>query len=97
MSKKAKVPVLSKSRLLSADQCLKMLHMEWHHPNLAVVSEDTQAAFRMGHAVGAVAKQIYGTEESVEIEYRRGDKDTMRRETAERISRGAAVTIFETT
>ena len=77
MSKPTIQPVLSKSKLLSAHQCLKMLHLEWHHPKLAEVSEDTEAAYRTGHEVGAIAKEIYGTADSVEIPYRRGEMVAM--------------------
>jgi predicted RecB family nuclease len=54
-----KQPQLSKSKLLSAHQCLKMLHLEWHRSDLAEVSEATEAAYRTGNEVGDVAKQIY--------------------------------------
>ena len=92
-----KQPQLSKSKLLSAHQCLKMLHLEWHRPDLAEVSEATEAAYRTGHEVGNVAKQIYGTADSVEVAYRRGDMDAMVRETAELLANGADFPIFEAT
>ena len=58
-------PTLSKSKLMSARQCHKMLHLEWHDPDLAQVSEKTEASFRTGHQVGEIAKKIYGNEDSI--------------------------------
>jgi hypothetical protein len=74
-----------------------MLHLEWHQSDLAVLSEANEAAFRAGNEVGAVAKQIYGTSESVEIKYRRGHTDSMVRETAKLMADGANFPIFEAT
>ncbi len=92
----SQVPRLSKSRLLSAQQCLKMLHYESHHPELAVVSRKTQAAFRTGGAIGEIAKAIYGCGESVEIAYR-PDTDLMVDETMNLLGSGARLPIFEAT
>jgi hypothetical protein len=74
-----------------------MLHLEWHRSDLAEVSEATEAAYRTGNEVGDVAKQIYGTADSVEVAYRRGDMDAMVRETADLLASGADFPIFEAT
>ena len=57
-------PYLSKSRLISAWQCPKRLHLEKHHPELGEVSPMTESLFATGHDVGAVAQAFYGTPES---------------------------------
>lgn len=72
---------LSKSRLMSARQCLKRLWLEVHKPELAVLSAATQAAFSAGHAVGAVARKIYGTPGSVLIPYEGGLQHAIRKTT----------------
>ena len=63
---------LSKSKLMSARQCLKRLHLEVHHPELKEISADTQAAFRKGNEIGDVSRQIYGDDQSVFIPYEGG-------------------------
>jgi hypothetical protein len=87
-------PYLSKSRLISAWQCPKRLHLEKHHPELGDVSEQTEALFATGHQVGAVAQQHYGTEDSVEIEF---NFKTMEAQTRRLIEGGADFPIFEAT
>ena len=49
-------PYLSKSRLISAWQCPKKLHLEKHHPELGEVSDQTESLFATGHQVGAIAQ-----------------------------------------
>jgi len=87
-------PYLSKSRLISAWQCPKKLHLEKHHPELGVVSAQTESLFATGHQVGDVAKQHYGTADSVEVAF---DFKTMEAETKRLIEGGADVPIFEAT
>ena len=62
---------LSKSRLISAWQCPKKLHLEKHHPELAEITDNMESLFAMGHQVGAIAQDLYGTAESVEIPFNR--------------------------
>ena len=62
-------PYLSKYRLLSAWQCPKKLHLEKHHPELGEVSSQTESLFATGNQVGAIAQQLYGTADSVEIAF----------------------------
>ena len=50
---------LSKSKLLAFRQCPKRLWLEIHKPELREDSESTEASFRVGHAVGEVARRLY--------------------------------------
>lgn len=87
-------PYLSKSRVISAWQCPKKLYLEKHHPELAVISAQTESQFATGHEVGAVAQQIYGSADAVEIAF---DFRTMLPETRRLIESGADFPIFEAT
>ena len=87
---------LSKSRLMSARQCLKRLHLEIHQPELRVYSAKTEAAFATGHAVGEIAQRIYGNEDSVVIPYE-GDMGHALKKTARLVKEGPQYPIFEAT
>ena len=89
-------PTLSKSKLIAAWQCPKRLHLEKHHPELGVISDRTRALWATGHRVGDIAQQLYGTAESVEIEF---DKRVglMVRKTRDLLDAGADYPIFEAT
>ncbi len=87
-------PDLSKSRLISAWQCAKKLHLEKHHPGLAEVSSQTESLFATGNRVGVIAQQRYGTPDSVEIAL---DFNAMLAETQRLIADGADFSIFEAT
>jgi hypothetical protein len=87
-------PYLSKSRLISAWQCPKRLHLEKHHPEWGEVSAQTESLFATGHQVGAVAQRQYGAADSVEIAF---DFKTMEAETRLLIEGGAEFPIFEAT
>lgn len=87
---------LSKTRLMSARQCLKRLHLENHRPELARISPATQAAFRTGIAVGEVARKIYGTEDSAIIPYGGGLKHALQK-TARLLREQPARPLFEAT
>ena len=89
-----KRPYLSKSRLISAWQCPKKLHLEKHHPDLGDVSSNTESLFATGNQVGDIAQQLYGTEKSVEVAF---DFKTMVAETKRLIENGADFPIFEAT
>lgn len=90
----ARKPNLSKSKLISAWQCPKKLHLEKHHPELAVVSPQTESLFATGHLVGKISQQLYGTRESVEIPFNR-NMHIMVRETQRLLESGADFPIFE--
>jgi hypothetical protein len=89
-------PFLSKSRLISAWQCAKRVHLEKHHPELGVISPQTRSQWETGHRVGAIAQQLYGAPGSVEIEF---DKriGLLLRKTRELLEGGADFPIFEAT
>jgi len=63
---------LSKTRIMSSLQCLRRAHLEVNRPELARYSRATEAAFALGHEVGAAAIQCYGGGEGVYIEYAGG-------------------------
>lgn len=92
----ARKPNLSKSKLISAWQCPKKLHLEKHNPELGVVSPQTESLFATGHRVGAISQQLYGTPESVEIPFNR-NVHIMVRETQRLLESGADFPIFEAT
>jgi hypothetical protein len=87
-------PYLSKSRLISAWQCSKKLHLEKHHSELAVITPQMESAFAGGHQVGDIAKQLWGTEDSIEIAF---NFKTMVAETQQLFEGGADFPIFEAT
>ena len=87
-------PYLSKSRLISAWQCPKRLHLEKHHPEYGEVSAQTESLFATGHQVVAVAQRLYGTADSVEVEF---DFRRMEAETRRLVEGGANFPIFEAT
>lgn len=87
---------LSKSRLLSARQCLKRLHLEVHRPELAVVSAPAEAAFETGHRVGELAHRIYGSDDAVLIPYEGGLGHALRK-TARLVNDNHPGPIFEAT
>jgi hypothetical protein len=89
-------PYLSKSRLVSARQCLKRLHLEIHKPELAHISPETEAAFRVGHKVGAVARQIYGSDDAELVPYEGGLGHALKK-TARLVTGGPEFPIFEAT
>ena len=90
----ARKPYLSKSKLISAWQCPKRLHLEKHHPELGEVSANTESLFATGHQVGDIAQRLYGAADSVEIAF---DFKTMLAETRALIDGGADFPIFEAT
>ena len=51
-------PYLSKSRLISAWQCPKKLHLEAHHRDLGVITAQMESMFAGGHQVGDIAQQL---------------------------------------
>ncbi|NQV85805.1 MAG: DUF2779 domain-containing protein [Woeseiaceae bacterium] len=85
---------LSKSRLISAWQCAKKLYLEKHHPELGIVSSQTESLFATGNAVGDIAQRLYGTDQSVEVAF---NFKTMLAETKRLIERRPDFPIFEAT
>ena len=89
-------PYLSKSRIISAWQCPKKLHLEKHHPELGVVSARTESLFATGHQVGEISQRLYGTADSVEIPFNQR-MGLMVQQTRLLIDSGADFPIFEAT
>jgi len=87
---------LSKSKLMSARQCLKRLHLEVNRPDLLIISPSTQAAFNVGNAIGDIAHQIYGDENPVVIPYEGGMSHALKK-TARFVNEGPKYPIFEAT
>ncbi len=87
---------LSKSSLISAWQCPKKLHLEKHHPELGELSAQTESLLATGRQVAEVSRQIYGTEDAVEIPFN-ADVRLMLRDTARLIEGGPDAPIFEAT
>jgi len=85
-------PFLSKSRLISAWQCPKKLHLEKHHKELGVISSQMEALFAGGNQVGDIAQQLYGTDDAVEIAF---NFKTMVAKTRRLVEDGADFPIFE--
>jgi hypothetical protein len=73
-----------------------MLYLDKYHGDLAEHSEDLDHIFAVGHRVGAMAQQKYGTDKSVEIPYNK-DSKVMLKETADLLAQGVDFPIFEAT
>ena len=89
-------PYLSKSRLISAWQCSKKLHLEAHHPELAETSSMAESLFAAGNQVGEVAKQVFGSGDGVEIPYSTRLNEALA-QTAELVANGHSAPIYEAT
>jgi hypothetical protein len=87
---------LSKSRIMSSLQCLKRVHLEVHHKELAKYSASTEAAFKLGHQVGDIAVEVYGGGEGVYLEYEGGLGRALSL-TRDLLSRSDRVPVFEAT
>ena len=89
-------PYLSKSRLISASQCMKKLYLSVHHPQLAETDSGKESLFALGNRVGELAKQVFGSGDGVEIPYSKRLQDALRA-TAELIANGYDKPIYEAT
>jgi len=85
-------PKLSKTRLISAWQCPKKLHLEKNHPEFGDLSAQTESLFATGHRVGSIAKQIYGGGGGVEVAF---NFRSMLAETQELLESESRFPIFE--
>lgn len=81
---------------MSARQCLKRLYLEVNEPDLAARSSATEAAFRIGHAVGAIAQRLYADDNAVVIPFD-GGMDHALRKTARLVHDKVRYPIFEAT
>ena len=84
---------LSKSKVMSALQCPKRLHLEVHRSELAQHSVETEARFATGHAVGVLARELLGADGGVFIDRHLGMNVTLNK-TAELMSQGVSA-IYE--
>lgn len=82
---------------MSALQCAKKLYFEVHHRHLEEVSAKTLASFESGHRIGALARELYATPDSVYIDYERHELDRAQAETTRLIMEGHQAPIFEAT
>lgn len=88
---------LSKSRIMSSLQCLKRVHLEVNHKELIHFSGATEAAFALGHDVGAVAIQLYGGGNGTYIDYNGGNFSAALAQTRELMTSILRVPVFEAT
>ena len=87
---------LSKSRIMSAQQCPKLLYLDVHHRDLKEISPSTQAAFDTGHLVGDIAQEIYGGGQGTFIEYGPGLRQAII-DTQALMENGPVAPIYEAT
>ena len=90
----SKLHYLSKSKLISGWQCGKRLWLEKNAKDEAVVTPATQAAFDIGHKVGAAAQQQFPG--GILIEHDQELSQALRA-TADRLAEPGPVTLFEAT
>jgi hypothetical protein len=88
---------LSKSRIMSSLQCLKRVHLEVNHKELAHYSTATEAAFALGHEVGDIAIQLYGGGSGTYIGYTGGNFSSALAQTRELMTSIVRAPVFEAT
>jgi hypothetical protein len=93
------LPRLSKSKIMSSLQCLKRIHLEVNRKDLIQFSRQTEAAFALGHEVGDMAIQLYGSENTggTYIEYDGGGFGRQLAQTKELMTSMFRAPIFEAT
>jgi len=96
--KKSGMPGLSKSRLTGFLQCPKRLWLEVHRQDLKPpVDPATQALFDTGHAVGAIAQQLYDPNRTGTFIDGSGGMTAALAETAALVASGLKGPVFEAT
>jgi CRISPR/Cas system-associated exonuclease Cas4 (RecB family) len=93
---KRRKPGFSKSRLIGAWQCQKMLYLARYQSDLAGPDPDKQAKMELGRSVGEIAKKKWRTADSVEVPYNE-DATVMLAKTRELLDAGVSAPIFEST
>ncbi len=83
---------LSKSKILSGQQCPKRLYLEVHRPELAEPDESREAVFATGHKVGEAARRQFP--EGILIGHQ-DDLALALKETEAHLARKEPVTLFE--
>ena len=58
---------LSKSRLTSAHRCMRKMWLSAHEPKAAYFSSQAKLAIKNGDRVGELARELYCTDDSVEV------------------------------
>lgn len=91
------MPRLSKSRIMSSLQCLKRVHLEVNHRELAQYSAASEAAFELGHEVGNIAIELYGGDAGTYIEYNGGSFKRALSQTSELMGSMFRAPVFEAT
>ena len=91
------MPRLSKSRIMSSLQCLKRVHLEINHRELAHYSRGTEAAFALGHEVGEIAIELYGGDQGTFIDYNGGNFTAALAKTEQLMTSMFRTPIFEAT
>jgi hypothetical protein len=81
---------------MSSLQCLRRVHLEINHPQLAEYPPSTEAAFQLGHQVGDIAVQVYGQGRGDYIAYEDGLGPALAR-TDELMAEPSGDPIFEAT
>ncbi|HEX7719258.1 MAG TPA: DUF2779 domain-containing protein [Woeseiaceae bacterium] len=89
-------PLISKTRLMSARQCLKRAWLEVHRSELAAPGATNRMAMRAGREVGAAARQIYGSSGAHLIELQHGFDAAIAR-TKELLLQRVTTPVFEAT
>lgn len=91
---------LSKSRLISAEQCPKKLFLEVNQPELGNITAKMEAAFATGREVGAIAQSLYaakyGKGNGYEIPYDQDLSEALS-DTEMRLRDGLTAPLFEAT
>jgi hypothetical protein len=82
---------------MSSLQCLKRVHLEVHHRDLAEYSAATEASFAIGHEVGDVAIQVYDNGAGALIPWSGGSFSRPLRLTAELMGGLLREPVFEAT
>jgi hypothetical protein len=67
-----------------------MLYLDRHHDELADPDDGRQAIFDVGHRVGKMAQEKYGTKDSIEIPYTR-DSKVMLKQTADLLATASTI------
>jgi hypothetical protein len=82
---------------MSSLQCEKRVHLEVNRRELARFSKATEAAFEIGHEVGALAVALYGGRDGAYIDYRGGSFSVPLAQTRELMGSMFRTPIFEAT
>jgi len=88
---------LSKTRLMSSLQCLRRVHLEVNRPELAHYSKQTESAFALGHEIGEIAVELYGSGTGTYIDYAGGSLGPALQQTRKLMDSLVRAPVFEAT